>query len=152
MSYGNVGGDNDSAVDAEKGCGNLTIQRNLFEHPRGAASDWEAGHPVGPQWVSLVNSTGGNVIRFNEIVSSEDHGFNDGFGGGRRFVFHNTALQPRGLFTALTSHVNPNYVTRNNIFAAAVRWRRSRRRSRRATMTTIFSAAASAARRRRNTG
>ena len=211
VSYGNAGGDNDSAVYAEKGCGNLTIQRNLFEHPRGAASDWEAGHPVGPQGVSLVNSTGGNVIRFNEIVSTEDHGFNDGigggsnfsregspnrdsdiygniirncwddaieseganrnvriwgnylhlfyngiataattegplyvfrniwgesrrthrdplggagiktgerdeFGGGRRFVFHNTALQPRGIFTAFTSHVNPNCVTRNNVF------------------------------------
>lgn len=211
VSYGNVGGDNDSAVYAEKGCGNLTIQRNLFENPRGAASDWEHGHPVGPQGVSLVNSTGGNVIRFNEIVSTEDHGFNDGigggsnysregspnrdsdiygniirncwddaieseggnmnvriwgnylhlfyngiatasttygplyifrnvwgesrrttrdplggagiktgerdeFGGGRRFVFHNTALQPRGIFTAFTSHVNPNCVTRNNIF------------------------------------
>lgn len=211
LSYGNVGGDNDSAVYAEKGCGRLTIQRNLFESPRGAASDWEAGHPVGPQGVSLVNSSGGNVIRFNEIVSTEDHGFNDGigggsnfsregspnrdsdiygnivrscwddaieseganmnvriwgnylhffyngiatasttygplyifrnvwgesrhtsrdpiggagiktgerdeFGGGRRFVFHNTALQPHGIFTAFTSHVNPNCVTRNNIF------------------------------------
>ncbi len=211
VSFGNVGGDLDSAVYAEKGAGNLTVQRNRIEDPRGAASDWEAGHPVGPQGISLINSTGGNVIRFNEIVSTEDHGFNDGigggsnfslagspnrdsdihgnlisncwddaieseganmnvriwgnylnqfyngiatacvsrgplyifrnvwgesrrthrdpiggsaiktgerdeFGGGRRFVFHNTVLQPRGVFSAFTSHVNPNCVTRNNIF------------------------------------
>lgn len=211
VSFGNVGGDLDSAVYAEKGCGNLTIQRNLIEHPRGAASDWEAGHPVGPQGISLIDSTGGNVIRYNDIWSTEDHGFNDGiggasnfsregspnrdsdiygniirncwddaieseganmnvriwgnylhffyngiatactsrgplyvfrnvwgesrrthrdptggaaiktgerdeFGGGRRFILHNTVLQPRGVFTAFTSHVNPNCVSRNNIF------------------------------------
>ncbi|MBI5768948.1 MAG: right-handed parallel beta-helix repeat-containing protein [Verrucomicrobia bacterium] len=211
VSYGNTGGNLDSAIYAERGCGNLTFQRNLIEHPRGAASDWEDGHPVGPQGISLINSTGGNVIRFNDIWASEDHGFNDGiggednfsregspnrdsdihgnfirncwddaieseganmnvriwgnyldkfyngiatacvsrgplyvfrnvyaasrhthrdptggaciktgeredFGGGRRFVLHNTALQPGGVHTAFTSHVNPNCVTRNNIF------------------------------------
>ncbi len=211
VSYGNTGGDLDSAIYAERGCGNLTIQRNLIDHPRGAASNWDDGHPVGPQGISLINSTGGNVIRFNDIWSTEDHGFNDGIGGannfsregsphrdsdihgnfirncwddaieseganmnvriwgnylhlfyngiatasttrgplyvfrnvwaesrhtphdpiggagiktgerdemggGRRFVLHNTALQPRGIFSAFTSHVNPNCVTRNNIF------------------------------------
>jgi hypothetical protein len=211
VSYGNTGGDLDSAIYAEKGCGQLTFQRNLIEHPRGAASDWEDGHPVGPQGISLINSTGGNVIRFNDIWSSEDHGFNDGiggannfsragspnrdsdiygnfirncwddaieseganmnvriwgnyldhfyngiatacvargplyvfrnvyavsrytqrnpvggaciktgerdeFGGGRRYVFHNTALQPNGVFSAFSSHVAPDTVTRNNIF------------------------------------
>ncbi len=211
VSYGNVGGDLDSAIYAEKGCGHLTLQRNLIENPRGAASDWEDGHPVGPQGISLINSTGGNVIRFNDLWSSEDHGFNDGiggannfsregspcrdsdiygnfirncwddaieseganlnvriwgnyldhfyngiatacvsrgpiyifrnvyavsrythrnpvggaciktgerdeFGGGRRYVFHNTALQPNGVFSAFSAHVAPNTVTRNNIF------------------------------------
>jgi hypothetical protein len=211
VSFGNVGGDLDSAVYAEQGCGRLTIQRNRIEHPRGAASDWEFGHPVGPQGISFINSTGGNVVRYNEIVSTEDHGFNDGFGGasnfsregspnrdsdiygniirgcwddaieseganmnvriwgnlldrfyngiatacvsrgpiyifrnvwgasrrthreplggaaiktgerdefggGRRFVFHNTVLQPGGVMTAFSSHVAPNVVTRNNVF------------------------------------
>jgi hypothetical protein len=210
-TFGNAEGDQDSAVYAEKGCGNLTIQRNLFENPRGASNDWETGHPSGPQGVSLINSSGGNVIRYNDIWSTEDHGFNDGvgggsnfsregspnrdsdiygnfirncwddaieseganlnvriwgnylqyfyngiataatsrgpvyifrnvwaesrrthrdpmggaalktgerdeFGGGRRFVFHNSVVQPSGVFTAFSSHVNPNCVTRNNIF------------------------------------
>ncbi len=211
ISFGNLIGNTDSAVYAEKGCGNLTVQRNLLEHPRGAASDWEFGHPVGPQGISLINSTGGNVFRYNEIWATEDHGFNDGigggdnfsragspnrdsdiygnfirncwddaieseganmnvriwgnyldkfyngiatacvsrgplyvfrnvyaesrythrdptggaciktgekgeFGGGRRYVLHNTALQPRGVHSAFTSHANPNGVSRNNIF------------------------------------
>jgi len=210
-SYGNIGGDQDSAIYAEEGCGNLTLQRNLIENPRGASSDWDDGHPVGPQAISLANSTGGNIIRYNEIGSTESHGFNDGiggednyswagspcrdsdiygnkirncwddaieseganmnvriwgnyldhyyngiatacvsrgpiyifrnvfatsrhtqhspiggsciktgehdeFGGGRRYIFHNTALQPNGTSSAFSAHVAPDTFTRNNIF------------------------------------
>jgi hypothetical protein len=210
-TYGNLEGGSDSGIFAESGCGNLTIQRNLIEDPRGASNDWETGHPDGPQGISVIESKGGNVIRYNEIVSTEDHGYNDGigggsnfsftgnmnrdsdiygniirnvwddaieseggnmnvriwgnyihlffngiataststgpvyifrnvsgesraghrnsiggafiktgereeFGGGRRYVFHNTILQPGGVINVFTSHVNPNCITRNNIF------------------------------------
>jgi hypothetical protein len=210
-TYGNLEGGYDSGISAENGTWNLTIQRNLIEDPRGATNDWETGHPDGPQGISVSQSLGGNVIRYNDIVTSEDHGFNDGigggenfsftgnmnrdsdihgniirsalddaieceggnmnvriwgnyfhlfyngiataatskgpvyifrnvagesrrghwntlggsfiktgerneFGGGRRYVFHNTTLQPNGVFSAFTDHVNPNCVTRNNIF------------------------------------
>ncbi len=210
-TYGNLEGGYDSGIFAEESTSNLTIQRNLIEDPRGASNDWEAGHPDGPQGITIFQSRGGNVIRYNEILSSEDHGFNDGigggenysltgnmnrdsdiygniirnvwddaieseggnmnvriwgnyfhdffngiataststgplyifrnvagesrtghrnssggafiktgesekFGGGRRFVFHNTILQPGGVFDVFTSHPNPNCVTRNNIF------------------------------------
>ena len=210
-TYGNIEGGSDSGIYAEEGTGNLTIQRNLIEDPRGASNDWETGHPNGPQGISIIQSTGGNVIRYNDIVSTEDHGFNDAigggsnfslignvncnsdiygnlirsvwddaieseganmnvriwgnyahkffngiatactsrgplyifrnvlgesrtghsntaggsfiktgerneFGGGRKYIFHNTALQPGGVFHAFTSHVNPNSITRNNIF------------------------------------
>jgi hypothetical protein len=209
-TYGNEG-NTDSAVYAERGAGNLTIQRNLIENPRGASNDWDTGHPAGPQAITLINSSGGNVIRYNEIRSTEDHGYNDAigggsnysfegspnrdsdiygniitnvwddaieseganmnvriwnnyiektfqhiatactskgplyifrnvfgesrrthrdplggsmiktgqrdeFGGGRKFVFHNTAIQPKGAFHVFSGHVNPNTVTRNNIF------------------------------------
>ena len=40
------------------------------------------------------------------------------FGGGRKFIFHNTGLQPRGAFTVFSGHPDPNTVTRNNIFDA----------------------------------
>ena len=209
-TYGNRGG-TDSAIYAERGSGNLTIQRNLIENPRGASNDWDTGHPAGPQAITLINSSGGNVIRYNEIRSTEDHGYNDAigggsnysfqgspnrdsdiygniianvwddaieseganmnvriwnnyiektfqhiatactskgplyifrnvfgqsrrthldprggsmikvgerdeYGGGRKFVFHNTAVQPKGAFHVFSGHVNPNTVTRNNIF------------------------------------
>ena len=210
-TYGNLEGGSDSGIYGESGTGNLTIQRNLIEDPRGASNDWETGHPDGPQGISIIQSSGGNVIRYNDIVSTEDHGFNDGigggsnfsfvgnmnrdsdihgniirncwddaieseggnmnvriwgnyihlfyngiataststgpiyifrnvsgesraghrnssggafiktgerdeFGGGRRYIFHNTILQPGGVFNVFSSHVNPNCITRNNIF------------------------------------
>jgi len=210
-TYGNLEGGSDSGIYAETGTANLTIQRNLIEDPRGASNDWETGHPDGPQGISVIESRGGNVIRYNDIVSTEDHGYNDGiggarnysftgnmnkdsdiygniirsvwddaieceggntniriwgnymhfffnaiatasttwgpiyifrnvtgesrtghrnstggalvktgesgeFGGGRRYVFHNTILQPEGVTNVFTSHPNPNCITRNNIF------------------------------------
>lgn len=210
-TYGNLEGGYDSGIFAEDGTFNLTIQRNLIDDPRGASNDWETGHPDGPQGISVFQSNGGNVIRYNEIVSSEDHGYNDGigggenyslkgnmnkdsdiygniignvwddaveseganmnvriwgnyihhffngiataatsrgpiyifrnvsgvsrrghldnsggafiktgesdlYGGGRRYVFHNTILQPSGVLDVFTSHPNPDCITRNNIF------------------------------------
>ncbi len=82
-TYGNVGGG--SAIYAEDGTWNLTLQRNLMEDPRGASNDWETGHPAGPQGISVIQSKGGNVIRYNDVISTEDHGFNDGIGGASNF-------------------------------------------------------------------
>jgi hypothetical protein len=83
ITYGNMEGNMDSGIYAENETWNLTIQRNLIEDPRGATNDWETGHPAGPQGVSIIQSNGGNVIRYNDIVSTEDHGFNDAIGGAR---------------------------------------------------------------------
>ena len=85
ISYGNRTGNMDSGIFAENGTWNLTIQRNLIEEPRGASNDWEDGHPAGPQGITVLQSKGGNVIRYNDIVSTEDHGFNDAIGGGANF-------------------------------------------------------------------
>jgi hypothetical protein len=201
----------DSGIWADEGTQYITIQRNLIEDPRGSANDWTTGHPAGPQGISIIQSKGGNVIRYNDIVSTESHGFNDAIGGsrnysdvgnmnrdsdiygniirsvwddaieseganmnvriwgnylhyyfmgiataattkgpvyifrnvlgesrtgyensrggalfktgerepfagGRRYVFHNTALQPNGAFNVFSSHPNPNGMSRNNIF------------------------------------
>ncbi len=209
LSFGNKDGNMDSGIYVEEGGENMTFQRNLIENPRGAANDWDSGHPAGPQGISIIQSKGGHVIRYNEITSTEDHGFNDAIGGGsngspignmhrdsdiygnlirsawddaieseggnmnvriwgnyahfyynaigsaatvrgplyvfrnvfgesrkdhrnylkgviikvgggndggRRFIFHNTALQPNGAFSAFSAHDNVNNVTRNNIF------------------------------------
>lgn len=210
ITFGNEG-NSDSAIYANREAGHLVIQRNLIENPRGASNDWDTGHPAGPQAISLNNSLGNNIIRYNEIVTTDDHGFNDAigggsnysfegspnrdsdiygniiagvwddaieseganmnvriwgnhisrtyqhiatactskgplyifrnvfgssrrtqknplggamvktgqrdeFGGGRKFIFHNTALQPGGAFDVFSGHPDPNTVTRNNIF------------------------------------
>jgi hypothetical protein len=209
-TFGNEGS-YDSAISAGTGAGHLVIQRNLIEDPRGASNDWDTGHPAGPQAISLFNSSGNNIIRYNEIVTTDDHGYNDAigggsnysfegspnrdsdiygniiagvwddaiesegantnvriwgnyiyrtfqhvatattstgplyifrnvfgssrrtqnnplggsliktgqrepYGGGRKFIFHNTALQPGGAFHTFSGHPDPNTVTRNNIF------------------------------------
>ncbi|HUU28482.1 MAG TPA: right-handed parallel beta-helix repeat-containing protein [archaeon] len=201
----------DSGIAAENGAARLVIQRNLIDNPSGWTNDWDTGHPSGPQGITLWNTGGGNIIRYNEIQSTEDHGFNDGIGGGsnysfqgspnrdsdiygniianvwddaieseganmnvriwgnyihhtfthiatavtskgplyifrnvfglsrrthqdplggpmiktgerepfaggRRYVFHNTALQPKGAFRVFSSHPVSNTVSRNNIF------------------------------------
>lgn len=82
-----VAGGSDSGIYAANDAGHLIIQRNLIEYPRGGANDWESGHPSGPQAVSLIDSRGGNIIRYNTIRSADDHGFNDGIGGGSNYSF-----------------------------------------------------------------
>jgi hypothetical protein len=82
-----VSSGSDSGVFAEVDAGHLVIQRNLIEYPRSGANDWESGHPSGPQAITLIDSRGGNVIRYNTIRSTDDHGFNDGIGGGSNYSF-----------------------------------------------------------------
>jgi hypothetical protein len=94
----------DSAVYADEDAGNLVIQRNLIEYPRSGSNDWESGHPDGPQGISLVNSRGGNVIRYNTIRSTEDHGFNDGIGGAANFSFKGSPNRDSDIYGNLISN------------------------------------------------
>jgi hypothetical protein len=94
----------DSAVYAESGAGGLVIQRNLIEYPRGGSNDWESGHPDGPQAISLNNSSGGNVIRYNTIRSTEDHGYNDGIGGSSNFSFAGSPNRDSDIYGNIVSH------------------------------------------------
>ncbi len=94
----------DSAVFAERGAGHLVIQRNLIDHPRGGANDWETGHPTGPQAITLRDSSGGNVIRYNTIRSTEDHGFNDGIGGAANYSFEGSPNRDSDIYGNIVSH------------------------------------------------
>jgi len=94
----------DSAIFAESGAGRLVVQRNLIEYPRGGANDWESGHPAGPQAISLIDSSGGNVIRHNTIRSTEDHGFNDGIGGGANYSFAGSPNRDSDIYGNIVSH------------------------------------------------
>jgi hypothetical protein len=70
---------------------NIIIQRNKFHHPDVDANSWEEPvprtHPRGPQGISLKNTTGNNIIRYNEIYSDKDHKYNDGMGCFGNFSF-----------------------------------------------------------------
>ena len=61
--------------------GRLIIQNNRIYDPRGGANSWATGHPIGAKAISLKNSSGNNVIRFNEITAVEGKFFMDGIGG-----------------------------------------------------------------------
>ncbi|MBN2437366.1 MAG: right-handed parallel beta-helix repeat-containing protein [Deltaproteobacteria bacterium] len=110
--WGRVGGarvwgvfhGSDSAIYAETGAGGLVLQRNLIEHPRSGANDWESGHPDGPQGISLNNSSGGNIIRYNEIRSTEDHGYNDGIGGSSNFSFEGSPNRDSDIYGNIITH------------------------------------------------
>ena len=110
--WGRVGGarvwgvlsGSDSGVYAENDAGRLVIQRNLIEYPRGGANDWESGHPSGPQGISLSDSRGGNIIRYNTIRSTEDHGFNDGIGGGSNYSFKGSPNRDSDIYGNIVSN------------------------------------------------
>lgn len=99
-----VNSGSDSAVFAESGAGHLVVQRNLIEYPRSGANDWETGHPSGPQGISLIDSAGGNVIRYNTIRSTDDHGYNDGIGGGSNYSFKGSPNRDSDIYGNLISH------------------------------------------------
>ena len=112
IGWGRVGGarvwgvfhGSDSGIYAENDAGHLVIQRNLIEYPRGGANDWESGHPLGPQAISLIDSRGGNIIRYNTIRSTDDHGFNDGIGGGTNYGFKGSPNRDSDIYGNIVSH------------------------------------------------
>lgn len=99
-----VTGGSDSAIFAEADAGHIVAQRNLIEYPRGAANDWESGHPSGPQGITLINSRGGNILRYNTIRSTEDHGYNDGIGGGSNYSFQGSPNRDSDIYGNIVSH------------------------------------------------
>ncbi len=99
-----VFGGSDSGIYAENDAGHLVLQRNLIEYPRSGANDWESGHPSGPQAVSLINSRGGNIIRYNTIRSTDDHGFNDGIGGGSNYSFQGSPNRDSDIYGNIVSN------------------------------------------------
>ncbi len=71
----------------------IIVQRCKIHHPRYDANSWaelnDGGyHPSGPQGITLFNSGGNNVIRYNEIYSDSEHMFNDVIGAGTNGSFY----------------------------------------------------------------
>ena len=90
----------------------VVVQRNKIHHPRTDSNSWaekhnedDGGftyHPQGPQAITMFNSAGNHVIRYNEIWSDPDHYFNDVIGAGSNGSFQG--------FPGADSDIYGNYI------------------------------------------
>jgi hypothetical protein len=82
-----IGVDEDSGITAKcysaAGAYRMIVQRNKVHDPRYGANSWDWGHPAGPTGISFYECGDNNVIRYNEVTSSnQQHYYNDAIGGG----------------------------------------------------------------------
>jgi len=56
---------------------NTVVERCYVHDPKSRANSWQFSHPAGPCAVYASATLGGNVIRRNDFVGSDEHRFND---------------------------------------------------------------------------
>ena len=86
----------------------LIIQRCKLHHPRYDGSTWyEPKYPThtqGPQCISLFDTGGNHVIRYNECYSDLEHMYNDVIGGGSNGSYRGAPGPDSDLYGNLVSH------------------------------------------------
>ncbi len=86
----------------------LIVQRCKLHHPSFDGSTWyEPTYPThtrGPQCISLFNTAGNHVIRYNECYSDLEHMYNDIIGGGSNGSFHGSPGPDSDIYGNLVSH------------------------------------------------
>ncbi|MBC8873637.1 MAG: right-handed parallel beta-helix repeat-containing protein [Planctomycetes bacterium] len=86
----------------------LIIQRCKLHHPRWDGSTWyEPTYPThtrGPQCISLFNTAGNHVIRYNECYSDLEHMYNDIIGAGSNGSFRGSPGPDSDIYGNLVSH------------------------------------------------
>ncbi len=55
----------------------VVVENCYIHNPRGHATSWKNGHPLGPTSIILFNPDGNLVIRNNSLIGGEEHRFND---------------------------------------------------------------------------
>jgi len=103
------GVDYDSAVLCRKeGLSRLVVQRCRLHHPATDANNWyepkRPTHPKGPQAISLFNTAGNHVIRYNECESDLDHMYNDIIGGGNNGSYKGAPGPDSDIYGNVVSH------------------------------------------------
>ena len=53
------------------------VERCYIHDPRSRSNSWVFSHPTGPQAIVVDMTRGGNVIRWNDFVGSDEHRWND---------------------------------------------------------------------------
>jgi len=86
----------------------LIIQRCNVHHPTWDGSTWYEPkyptHTAGPQCITLVNTAGNHVIRYNEFWSDMEHMYNDGIGGGSNGSFRGSPGPDSDIYGNVVSH------------------------------------------------
>jgi hypothetical protein len=86
----------------------LVVQRSRLHHPTWDGSTWHEPvyptHTKGAQCVTLFNTGGNHVIRYNECWSDLDHMFNDIIGGGSNGSFRGAPGPDSDIYGNLVSH------------------------------------------------
>lgn len=103
------GFDYDSAIfsrsaDVER----LIVQRCKLHHPTYDGSTWYEPtyptHTMGPQCITLFNTAGNHVIRYNECYSDLEHMYNDIIGGGSNGSFEGSPGPDSDIYGNLVTH------------------------------------------------
>jgi len=63
----------------------VTIERCYIHDPRGHANAWYYSHPAGPEGIFVYRSNGSVVLRWNDIIGSDQHRWNDAIEGADNF-------------------------------------------------------------------
>lgn len=86
----------------------LIVQRCKLHHPTYDGSTWYEPvyptHTAGPQYISLFNTAGNHVFRYNECYSDLDHMCNDGIGGGSNASFRGAPGHDSDIYGNIVSH------------------------------------------------
>jgi len=86
----------------------LIVQRCKLHHPTYDGSTWYEPkyptHTMGPQCISLFNTAGNHVIRYNECWSDLDHMYNDVIGGGSNGSFRGAPGPDSDIYGNFISH------------------------------------------------
>jgi len=86
----------------------LVVQRCRIHHPTCDGSTWYEPkyptHTMGPQCISLFNTDGNHVFRYNEWFSDLEHMYNDTIGGGSNGSFRGFPGHDSDVYGNLVSH------------------------------------------------
>ncbi|OMH36159.1 carbohydrate binding domain-containing protein [Motiliproteus sp. MSK22-1] len=89
----------------------IIIQRNQIHHPSTDSNSWDEinpetndDHPNGPHGVTLYQTQGNHVIRYNHFYSDNDHRFNDIVGGKHNFSYGGFAKADMDIYGNIFSY------------------------------------------------
>ena len=67
----------DGAIWIGRGAKETVVERCYFHDPRGRANSWFYSHPAGPEAVLMDHTGYSTVIRYNDMIGSDIHRWND---------------------------------------------------------------------------